>query len=156
MLIFDKEMIETSDLEKESSSELILHIKGEAHSVSVNCNEDIDAATERVLTTFKLKPEMKVKIEAELLRTKVDALQLLEAKLKHKLSISQRQSGILATYEKTASLAEAHVAEVSTSYKQIDQLLPQFENAISKAMAKIKMLEHKVEVWTPFINITSG
>jgi hypothetical protein len=56
--LFEKELLNVAELEHESVSQLILHIKGEAHSVPVHWSEDIDMATDKVLTDFKLKPEI--------------------------------------------------------------------------------------------------
>lgn len=123
----EKDSVELSALDTECVSQLVLHIKGEANPVPVHCNEDIDAATEKVISEFKLKPEMRGKIETELLRTKVDACQLLEARLKQRLASVQRNAGLVAAYERTAALSEAHVASVAEAYKQVDHLLPQFE-----------------------------
>jgi hypothetical protein len=125
--LFEKELLNVAELEHESVSQLILHIKGEAHSVPVHWSEDIDMATDKVLTDFKLKPEMKLKIETELLRTKVDACHLLESKLKQRLATVQRQTGLLATSDHARTIADAHVVAVGAAYKQVDQMLPQFE-----------------------------
>ena len=46
--VLDQESVELTELDKSSFSQLVLHIKGEAHAVPVYSNDDIEIATEKV------------------------------------------------------------------------------------------------------------
>ena len=46
--VLEQESSDISELEQSSFSQLVLHIKGEAHAVPVYSNDDIDIATEKV------------------------------------------------------------------------------------------------------------
>ena len=73
----------------------------------------------------KLKPEMRPKIEMELLRTKVDACHLLESKLRAKISQLERRIGSIVITEKFASLADDHNAAIAAQFSSLEKLVPQ-------------------------------
>ena len=137
---------ELVEYESSSVSSLKLQVKGEAFDVMVSPLDDVDALCESVVTEHSLKPEMRVKIESELLRTKIECHKLYENKLKSHISWLHRRLGNVVATEERAASAERHSTVLFNALSNLESIVPHLEKQLEDSLNSFKMAEATVQV----------
>lgn len=118
------------DFESSSAVSLQLHVRGQPFQVLVGPHEDVDIMTNKLLVQHKLKPEVRSKIESEIIKTKLDAAKLFESKLVSCIALLQRRVGSVVIAEERANLSDQHVGRLSTSLSNIENTIPLLQIAL--------------------------
>ena len=146
-------------VEEEGASALAsmkIHLKGQPHTIFVSPEDDVTLVAEKFVEEHHLKPEIRSKIEMELLRTQVDACLIRESKLKKQVSQVRRRLGDIVLAQGQAAMSEKRAALLSQSLERIEMLLPQALRALEETKARVTEGESAIAHLTMQLNEERG
>lgn len=142
-----------TDLDFMKRSSLVpfkLNIKDQSYDVLINPSDDIEERTEQLLEEHRIRPEMKFRIEFELLKTALASHGLYEAKLRGRLTSLQRLSIDVSLLEERALIAESRAALLHESLENMTQhLIPELSAALAESLDRLEAAARPPSPSTP-------
>lgn len=125
-------------------------LKGKPHSIFVTPDDDVELIATKFIDENKLKPEIKSRIETELLRTQVDAFMIHEAKLRKLLYWTRKRACDKVLMEERCFIAENVVANLSEQFAQIqhnaEQVCLKMESMHKGIQSKNNKIDHLTQL----------
>lgn len=141
------EILRTEDSFEEgtAAATMQVHLKGKPHTIVVTPEDDISAMADKFIEDNKLKPEIKSRIETELLKTQVDACLIHESKLRRLLNWTRRRACDRVLLEQRCFLAEQSSAALVDSMAQIEQCAAQVQTKTAALRSELREKSEKMD-----------
>jgi len=141
------EVLRTVDSFEEgtAAATMQVHLKGKPHTIVVTPEDDISTMADKFIEDNKLKPEIKSRIETELLKTQVDACLIHESKLRKLLNWTRRRACDCVQLEERCFMAEKSAATLVDNMAQIQQFATQVQAKMASLNAETKEKGEKLD-----------
>ncbi len=131
-----------------------VHLKGKPHTILVTPEDDVGLMADKFIEDNKLKPEIKSRIETELLKTQVDACLIHESKLRKLLNWTRRRASERVLLEERCFLAEKASAALVDSMAGVHQAAAQVQLKVGALNADVSEKGAKLDSMTDLLDAT--